>query len=398
MISKEFETELLALLKSDDIYKINEKISKIEYSDKKLFFDILKFIFESLVELKLNKNELLDCWRNLKKHYWLLSEKLGRDPGLALTSFDYFININNKIKDPILISKGHLESIRKAAFLDQMTLAYNKNMLYNILSREESRSRRYQKSFSILLFDFDNFKDINDTFGHFTGDAVLKEFVRILRVNLRSVDYIIRFGGDEFFIILPDTPKDGGKLVAERILEYFINHPIIVADQDEPIYLGLSGGLGVFHPDTPLMEDLLQKIDAALYKAKKAGKKAIFTVSVEHEKLLTIPPGIELIAESISEAELPDQEDGKKLAGGGIIFSYPEMFGPNTILKLKLNIKEKEIDIIAYGKIQNVRSDDNLGFELDVIFLFIDQDDYQIFKHFILHQIKELARTPIDNK
>ncbi|MDD3626429.1 MAG: hypothetical protein PHV06_03845, partial [bacterium] len=130
MISKEFQKELKDLIASDDIYKINDKISKIEVSDKKLFIEIIKFIINTLTDnLKVEDNELIDIWRNLKKHYWLLMEKLGRDPGISVAVFDYFININKKMNSPILVSNEFLESLRNSAYHDELTLTYNKNML-----------------------------------------------------------------------------------------------------------------------------------------------------------------------------------------------------------------------------------------------------------------------------
>ncbi|HDS09287.1 MAG TPA: GGDEF domain-containing protein [Firmicutes bacterium] len=394
MISEEFKKELGDLIATDDIYKINEKISKIEFSDKRLFLEMIKFILNTLTEIKFEDDEIVDIWRNLKKHYWLMMEKLGRDPGLTLAVFDYFININFKVKSPILISRETLASLKDSAYKDELTLAYNKNMFYNILNREVSRCRRYSSPFSILLFDFDNFKDINDTYGHLIGDSVLKEFCRILNANLRPCDYIIRFGGDEFAVILPETKKEGGKDVADRILKFFDSYPIHVQDNIS-IYLGVSGGLGVFHPDTPLIEQLLAKIDDALYEAKKAGKKQVIPVAEKDEKFLEIPDDVKIGVAVISEEELPGWKENT-LASSGIIFKNENLYSVNKIVKLTIRIPNNELEITAYGKIQKLKSLEGGKFELGVKFIHINADEYQILKHYILETIKKIERTPIE--
>ncbi|MDD3628060.1 MAG: diguanylate cyclase [bacterium] len=323
-------------------------------------------------------------------------EKLGRDPGISVAVFDYFININKKINSPILVSNEFLESLRNSAYHDELTLTYNKNMLNDLLAQEVARSRRYGKPFSILLFDFDNFKDINDNYGHLIGDEVLKEFSRILRMNLRTCDLIVRFGGDEFFVILPETPKEGGKTVAEKILEYFKNYPIRILDRKEPIYLGLSGGLGVFHPETPLVEQLLKKIDEALYEAKEAGKKTVFTVSEKDEKFLEISEGVEIEVETIPEDEIPEWKEDYT-AGSGIIFKNENLFSVNKNIKLKIRIPEKEHEFFAYGKIQKLKSLDEGMYELGVKFININGEDHQILKHYILEHIKAIESTPMES-
>ena len=111
------------------------------------------------------------------------------------------------------------------------------------LTDEVARSTRYGSNLSIMLFDLDNFKDVNDTYGHLAGDSILKELGRILKGSLRSLDSVGRYGGEEFLVILPETDGDSAKLIGERLRRKVEEIDFIYGDNR--IRLTICGGLGV---------------------------------------------------------------------------------------------------------------------------------------------------------
>jgi diguanylate cyclase (GGDEF)-like protein len=160
-----------------------------------------------------------------------------------------------------------LEEVKKLAVLDPLTGVHNRRAFFEEAEREFSRSLRYQRPMVIIMVDADDFKSINDTYGHPAGDAVLKSIAETIRAQLRDLDLFARYGGDEFIILLPETDLTGGNLIAERItatissleldLEGFLFHPSITA--------GVAGYL----PSDGSLATLIARADKDLRVQKK---------------------------------------------------------------------------------------------------------------------------------
>jgi diguanylate cyclase (GGDEF)-like protein len=175
--------------------------------------------------------------------------------------------------------------LMRSASIDSLTGVCNRHELQRKIEIERQRVFRYKNSrknrFSVLYIDLDNFKYYNDTFGHPTGDAVLKYFIHVLESLVRNIDVIGRLGGDEFIIMLPETPEGNSAALAERILEKLKDHKAftsaIRSDTGSEIpaekNLRCSMGIAEYDPKQNITVDtLLSRADKALYEAKNAGK------------------------------------------------------------------------------------------------------------------------------
>ncbi len=152
------------------------------------------------------------------------------------------------------------------ATTDYLTGLYNAGVFHRGLGYEIERSMRYSAMFSILFMDMDDFKGVNDAYGHVMGDKVLKRVARAIRSSLRGSDIAARYGGDEFAAILPGTPPDGAIRVAERIRRQVET----ILKEGFP-FVTLSIGVAAFPMDGETSEELMRKADWGMYKAKKAG-------------------------------------------------------------------------------------------------------------------------------
>jgi diguanylate cyclase (GGDEF)-like protein len=161
------------------------------------------------------------------------------------------------------------EKLEKLAETDCMTGLYNRMKLDQILSAEIQRAQRYQSVFSIILFDLDNFKEINDNYGHQTGDQVLTELAKVIGQRVRSTDYIGRWGGDEFMIISPETNLENASLLAEIIRVTLKTH-----DFGLPCSVTSSFGITSWK-ENDIASTLIDRVDKALYKSKRSGKNQI---------------------------------------------------------------------------------------------------------------------------
>lgn len=147
---------------------------------------------------------------------------------------------------------------------DGLTQCLNKNAAIEELKRETARATRHGGKLSVMLFDLDNFKDINDTHGHLEGDRILVDFSKKTKASLRESDQLTRFGGDEFMAILPDTDLEQALLVANRFHE--------AGRQSQPIAWSVSIGISEWLDEGDSVDALLSRADQALYKSKALGR------------------------------------------------------------------------------------------------------------------------------
>ncbi len=157
---------------------------------------------------------------------------------------------------------------------DGLTGLWNQRRMNQILRDEVRRCNRYHRPLSILMLDVDSFKSFNDTFGHPRGDQLLCTIASLLGANVRNVDFVGRFGGEEFLIVLPETDKDHAGLLAERIRSAIEERGYIIVNDSE-VRRTVSIGLAGCPEDALNPMDLLQRADEALYRAKRSGKNCV---------------------------------------------------------------------------------------------------------------------------
>ena len=241
-------------------------------------------MIRALTHLRLGEKEAEELWPELLLHWREISAGLGRDIGLQVAVFDWFVNIDPRLKEPVLLERAQLEKTERSAMTDWLTGLYNRGAFRSSALRELRRAQRYRQQLSLILLDLDDFKQINDRFGHERGDQVLKEISRLLRRSIRDVDVPARHGGEEFAILLPETGRLGARAVAERIRMAFSRHGALRDNGGVTVDVTVSAGISVYPEDGEELGDLLRQADAALYRAKAAGKNT--TISEWEERRL----------------------------------------------------------------------------------------------------------------
>jgi diguanylate cyclase (GGDEF)-like protein len=163
--------------------------------------------------------------------------------------------------------------VRENSVRDGLTGCFNRAHALEVLDGEIRRARRSKLPLSLIMIDLDNFKTINDSHGHLCGDAVLAAIGARMRSELRGSDLKCRYGGDEFMVILPDTPLGGAKQVSENLRQALESHPI--AWNAEQIRVTASFGVGVVNPTDQDPLAAIARADAALYRAKERGRNGV---------------------------------------------------------------------------------------------------------------------------
>jgi diguanylate cyclase (GGDEF)-like protein len=174
------------------------------------------------------------------------------------------------------IEKNYYEELYNLAVLDGLLQIYNRKHFIKRLSEEFQRSQRYGRNLSLIMLDLDRFKRINDTYGHQAGDDVLKAVADILKRNLREQDVLGRYGGEEFAIMLPETPLEHTLAIAER-LRSLIEEATLTYRQQR-IFATISLGAASYCATDnrlPYYQDLIEKADGALLMAKRTGRNKV---------------------------------------------------------------------------------------------------------------------------
>lgn len=189
-------------------------------------------------------------------------------------SDQHFLYVISSIVSSLIEHGYSVRQARQLAKTDGLTGIANHRSFHEALDREIARSARKGTPCSLMIMDIDDFKKVNDTYGHLVGDAVLKNLVQRVLENIRTIDIFARYGGEEFGIILPETAIKGAEILAGRIKDAITAKPFEYAQHS--IHYTTSIGLSVFNPERPVKKDVLvDQADTAMYSSKRGGKNRI---------------------------------------------------------------------------------------------------------------------------
>ncbi|MGM0501959.1 MAG: response regulator [Bacillota bacterium] len=287
---------------------------------------------------------------------------------------------------------------------DQLTDAYTKSYFHERAQEEQERFNRGDKRFSIAFLDLDDFKGINDNYGHLVGDQVLKGFTQFLYQNLRKIDQVYRFGGDEFLVLFPQTTAQEAYDVMQRLKVDFKNYSFDSLSLDQGIEFDFSSGIAEIESPQESIEQLLEKADQALYMVKQGDKGAIEVNSKMEEKtvkeILIVDDEnviVDLIRTRLGSLGYDieyssDGQQGMELAQKHqpdlmiVDLMMPKINGFELIRQLKENPATKEIKIII---LSSKKSDQDIdrAFELGA-------DDY-LAKPFSLAELENRVKRII---
>jgi diguanylate cyclase (GGDEF)-like protein len=230
--------------------------------------DVYSEALYQLTRLELPPDQARSCWNGILTHQDRLEKLLGRNVSLLTALCDYFTNVQPLVKEPILVEVRLLLQKEESAYKDELTGLFNRRYFNQEIPREMERFRRFGHPFSLLMLDLDHFKRFNDSHGHLAGDQALRDLAAILNQSARLYDRAVRYGGEEFAVILPQTCREEALIAAERIREAVERH---VVRLDGRVLSGFTVSIGaaVYPVDAVDMESLVQRADQALYEAKR---------------------------------------------------------------------------------------------------------------------------------
>ncbi len=193
----------------------------------------------------------------------------------ALASRDRMVAVHQEVQEAeerIRALESELQHMSELVREDQLTGSLNRRGLDDVFERESARADRRNMPLCVAMLDLDNFKKLNDTYGHLAGDGALKHLVKVVRDTLRSMDVIARFGGEEFLILLPETTVDAAAAAMVRVQRELTRHFFL--HDNEKMLITFSCGVALRHPNED-QASLTARADRAMYQAKNSGKNRV---------------------------------------------------------------------------------------------------------------------------
>ena len=206
---------------------------------------------------------------------WLNGRELASGEQAELRTGDRIelVGVAFKFLDGNDLEAQYHEELYLLAIIDGLTRTFNRRYVMDFLTREISRCRRHSRPLSLMLFDIDRFKEINDGFGHASGDQVLREIVEVARGGVRREECLARYGGDEFALVMPETALAGALIVAERTRSQIEGHGFAFGGRTIPVTI--SVGVTELSPGMHDADEMMAAVDARLYAAKVAGRNGV---------------------------------------------------------------------------------------------------------------------------
>jgi diguanylate cyclase (GGDEF)-like protein len=211
----------------------------------------------------------VNLWTEVLQHKIHLSTVLGRNVRTVVAALDYLSNITGNMHFPTLVGEAVIEEIVGLSLRDGLTGLFNHTYFFQQIDLEVRRAVRYGVDVSLMLIDIDDFKTVNDTYGHQHGDTILAAMGKTLLSVARDSDICCRYGGDEFSVILPLTDVHEAGEIAERIKAEMADY--MPAGQKVTVSIGVAS----FGKTIRTYRDLVERADAALYEVKRNGKNRV---------------------------------------------------------------------------------------------------------------------------
>ena len=361
------------VLKCLDDYEDDDRLIKelnqiIKQEGKKAY----PVIFHVLTNLELEDEDAKKFWAEIITHYKKLVSILSRKVSLRTVLCDYFCSIHRSLKNPKVVEIQLFEKTVKASRFDSLTGLYNRQAFDETLEREINRAKRHENELSILFLDLDDFKEVNDSFGHQTGDEVLKQVAKIVLNEKRSEDLAARYGGEEIVVIMPETYKVDSLVLGERIRQKV--EEMRIDFKGHTVRLTISGGLASFPGNATDAESLLKCADNALYRAKGSGKNNISFFSRDKRRYMRIEIDHEVKVRELGfDNTLTQTGKGKNICFGGILFENKYALPIGTKIQLHIPHNHNK-PLFIIGTVVRVEAFGSEQYDIGVAISFIEMD------------------------
>jgi diguanylate cyclase (GGDEF)-like protein len=328
-------------------------------------------IFQVMADLHLNRDEAMTCWQEVKLHALWLNKQVGRPLPLIAIICDYLsTHMSQLIRNPKLTSHEHFDSLVNHSTIDSLTGLFNRNCFNDTLTHLLALTQREDSELSLVFLDLDDFKFINDTYGHQVGDLVLHKFGKLLSNSIRQSDIALRYGGEEFVILMPNTGYKDALMLSNRIRSKVKEK--VFLENGSKLHISISGGLAVYPTHAKTSDELIYSADSALYRAKGAGKNNIKVFKNENRHYLRVPLVKKIKVKEINFDGATIQEaTSQNISFGGVSFETSQHYCVNNSIQIAIKFNG-ENPTLMFGTVVRVDEISEKSFTIAVSFSFGD--------------------------
>jgi len=366
--------------------RVSQVVSRLEVPVADLFRDLGELeesfgqavyseLLYLLAHLRMEPKEAHSHWTRILEVRQNLEELLETPVDVRVALVHYFVNINRKLSNPKVIELRLFQETQASAFRDELTGLYNYRYFREHLPREISLSDRHNTSLSLAMIDIDDFKLFNDRYGHSSGNDALVTLSDLIGEVIRNTDIAVRYGGEEFVVIFPATPKGEALVVSERLRKRIEAHSF--ADND----LTISLGVATYPGDSMEAKDLIRKADSAMYLAKSRGKNLACLFGDERRSFRRINAELggsycNLEAEFYSFRTLD-------LSENGILLLADRNLQIGTLIRIKMNLDDSDDAVTCSGRIIRVEEKETGSYQAAIRIVDISQQNRYRFYNYL---------------
>jgi diguanylate cyclase (GGDEF)-like protein len=360
----------------------NEFIGKVDQLAKRFGDDFYPALIFTAAHLEFKKRTAKKHWLEILNHWNCMSHDLKREIDFRVALLDYFVHINRRLKNPKIIEINMFQKTQKETYIDELTNLNNYRYFKRALDEEIRRANRYNEPLTLVMMDVDDFKVYNDQNGHITGNTALKKFARILKKSVRNVDNVARYGGEEFVLICPETTKEGGFVIADRIRER-VERSTFVAEKKQPLRtFTISGGVATLNVDASTASNLINRADQALYRAKARGKNQIALYIDERRDTERVAASITGQLMTVSHAG--DVFTVQNISKSSLLIRFNKAIPLGTILQLSLRVSDRKTPIRCETKVRRVAElKKNKDYEIGVRIIRASERDRKALHRYV---------------
>ena len=335
-----------------------------------------------LTDIRFEPDEARKHWDAVILHRQELEEAVGYEMDLSVALVSYFVRMTPRMKHPKVIELKLFEETRASAYKDELTGLHNFRFFQEFLRWEVKRCERSGGEFSIAMGDLDNFKYYNDRFGHDAGNDALKAVGEALQEAGRDQDVAVRYGGEEFVLIMPETSKEDAGVVADRVCRAIAELELSPSPSKNGVTMSL--GVASYPVDAVAPEALIRCADRAMYTAKAKGKNQTQLYGANRRALRRVRVELKGEIRVLNDTGVPFST--LNISERGLSLKAKEPLELNSMVEFVLDVPGRSEGIKAYGRVVRVYDKVDGAYEMALAIMDMDSREHLALTMFLRSQ------------
>ena len=335
-----------------------------------------------LTDIRFEPDEARKHWDAVILHRQELEDAVGYEMDLSVALVSYFVRMTPRMKHPKVIELKLFEETRASAYKDDLTGLHNFRFFQEFLRWEIKRCERSGGEFSIAMGDLDNFKYYNDRFGHEAGNDALKAVGEVLQEAGRDQDVVVRYGGEEFVLIMPETSKEDAGVMADRVCRAIAELELSPSPSKNGVTMSL--GVASYPVDAVAPEALIRCADRAMYTAKAKGKNQTQLYGANRRALRRVKVELKGEIRFLNDNGVPFST--LNISERGLRLKVKEALELNSMVEFVLDVPGHSEGVKAYGRVVRVYDKVDGAYEMAIAIMDIDSREHLALTMFLRSQ------------